>query len=124
MKLIFAALFLFAITAHAQSPLQAQSQVYTNQFPSGPVTNAVVEGTTNKVPMQPWTVQEIEVITILRSQRAEMRVTLTNTPLLSLQTNVPAEDIGDLKRGISRLPPKPLIGPPAPPKTPKRKPRP
>lgn len=93
-------------TAHCQTPLQAQSQVYTNQFPSGRITNAVVQGETNVVPVQPWTVQVIEVITILRSQRDELRAMLTNTPLLSLQTNVT------------------LIGPPAPPKTPKRKPRP
>lgn len=97
---------LFAVSVSAQTPIQATSQSFTNQFPSGPVTNAVVDGTTNKVPMQPWTVQEIEVVTILRAQRTEMRVTLPTMPLLSLKTNVPS-----------------LIGPPEPKKNPSRKPR-
>lgn len=105
---------LLAVGVSAQTPIQATSQSFTNQFPSGPVTNAVVDGShpssaiaTNKVPMQQWTVQEIEVVTILRSQRTEMRVTLPAMPLLSLKTNVPTEAL-----------PAP-IGPPAP----KRKPR-
>lgn len=109
---------LLTLTAHAQTPLQAQSQIYSNQFASGAITNAVVEGTTNVVPVQPWTIQVIEVITILRSQRSELRAMLTNTPLLSVSpiTNVPTT--GPVTDNVG------FIGPAEPPKTPKRKPSP
>lgn len=111
---------LLACGASAQTPIQATSQSFTNQFLSGPVTNAVVDGTTNRVPMQPWTVQEIEIITILRSQRTEMRVTLPTMPLLSLKTNVAETIQAKTEAALKSHPP---IGPPPPKKNPSRKPR-